>query len=103
MRERLRDCREENARARICRRSIAWATAMWRWRVRSGLAGARKPAANLTTYAPPPSLDPMRARLLSSALFGVLIASATPALAGSVFLNGVNIDGVRNQVYDNAK
>jgi hypothetical protein len=40
--------------------------------------------------------------LLHAALAATVLAAAPAALAGSVFLNGVNIDGLTNQKFENA-
>jgi hypothetical protein len=45
----------------------------------------------------------MRTPVLNASSFVAVLLFSSVALAGSVFLNGDNIDGVRNQVYDNAR
>jgi hypothetical protein len=41
--------------------------------------------------------------MLRSLSFALALALPVAALAGSVYLNGINIDGVVNQVFDNAR
>lgn len=42
-------------------------------------------------------------RFIVAAVVAVGLSASARAHAGSVFLNGANVDGIRNQVYDNAR